>query len=467
MGKKLPKILKNNKITLAIFAILLLTRIMFLSPWLEDWDSVQFALALHNYSLVDHQPHPPGYPIYVALGKILNSIISNDNLSFTILSSVLGALTTILFYLLVKNITGRTYLALSSTILFSVTPIHWVLSEVALTNVPGTFFTVLTALLLYKGKESPRFLYAGSLFGGLTLGVRFAEYSIVGALLILVLIYRRSFSAALKSIILFSFGLLLWLVPLIINTGWSNFLSAYANQASYIITHDSLVQYTSILDRLVRIWELFLMGYSIYFIAILLLIIWQLRKIKSYATIQPFNYLFVSIWFLSYLIPLVFIYNLEVPRHLLPLLSPLVLLSTLSINKILTNHFALMIYIIIVVAIFFTSLGMVKKQKAIVPPTIAPVLYVKGNFSPEETILVTTFTYRQFQYYAPEFRKNYYGSKNLPDLGTKYAIIDFKNNLAAPELKEHFLKEEVEFSGPREIFPRVNSVKLYVLEKQK
>ena len=42
-------------------------------PWLprglEDIDSVNFALGLRDFDPVLHQPHPPGYPVYVALGK--------------------------------------------------------------------------------------------------------------------------------------------------------------------------------------------------------------------------------------------------------------------------------------------------------------------------------------------------------------------------------------------------------------
>ena len=34
---------------------------------LYNWDAVQFALALREYATVEHQPHPPGYILYVAL----------------------------------------------------------------------------------------------------------------------------------------------------------------------------------------------------------------------------------------------------------------------------------------------------------------------------------------------------------------------------------------------------------------
>ena len=38
---------------------------------LYNWDAVQFALALREFDVAKHQPHPPGYLLYVALGRLL------------------------------------------------------------------------------------------------------------------------------------------------------------------------------------------------------------------------------------------------------------------------------------------------------------------------------------------------------------------------------------------------------------
>ena len=37
---------------------------------LEDIDSVNFALGVRSFDVANHQPHPPGYPVYIALGKM-------------------------------------------------------------------------------------------------------------------------------------------------------------------------------------------------------------------------------------------------------------------------------------------------------------------------------------------------------------------------------------------------------------
>jgi hypothetical protein len=47
-----------------------LAHVPFLAPALEDIDSINFALGLHHYDPALHQPHPPGYPVFIAAGRV-------------------------------------------------------------------------------------------------------------------------------------------------------------------------------------------------------------------------------------------------------------------------------------------------------------------------------------------------------------------------------------------------------------
>src|SRR5688500_17672764 len=47
-----------------------------LAPSLEDIDSINFALGLRDFDPSRHQPHPPGSPVYIALGRALLAIVS-------------------------------------------------------------------------------------------------------------------------------------------------------------------------------------------------------------------------------------------------------------------------------------------------------------------------------------------------------------------------------------------------------
>src|SRR3954466_14365316 len=54
----------------AIALASLLAHLPFLPPSLEDIDSINFGLGLHHFDPALHQPHPPGYPVYIALGRL-------------------------------------------------------------------------------------------------------------------------------------------------------------------------------------------------------------------------------------------------------------------------------------------------------------------------------------------------------------------------------------------------------------
>ena len=74
------------------------TRIPFMSRFLYEWDSVNYALALTDYNVLQQQPHPPGYILYVALGRAANIIFQDPNTSLIALAILFTALSAVLIY---------------------------------------------------------------------------------------------------------------------------------------------------------------------------------------------------------------------------------------------------------------------------------------------------------------------------------------------------------------------------------
>ncbi len=60
----------------ALAVVSLVAHLAVLPPTLEDSDSVNFALGVRQFDVAHHQPHPPGYPIFIALGKIGTSVLA-------------------------------------------------------------------------------------------------------------------------------------------------------------------------------------------------------------------------------------------------------------------------------------------------------------------------------------------------------------------------------------------------------
>ena len=65
---------------------------VFLPATLEDIDSLNFALGIADFDPAKHQPHPPGYPIFIALAKAVRMITPSDATALALLGAVFGAL---------------------------------------------------------------------------------------------------------------------------------------------------------------------------------------------------------------------------------------------------------------------------------------------------------------------------------------------------------------------------------------
>ena len=75
-------------IALGLALATVLTRFPLRARLLPSWDAVQFALALREYDVVKHQPHPPGYILYVAAARAVDALVGDPTESLTWLAIV-------------------------------------------------------------------------------------------------------------------------------------------------------------------------------------------------------------------------------------------------------------------------------------------------------------------------------------------------------------------------------------------
>src|SRR5262247_1226113 len=74
-GKSDSSAFRFSRQILAVVAVYVAAHLIFLAPSLEDIDSINFALGLRHFDVANHQPHPPGYPVYIAMGRISRVMI--------------------------------------------------------------------------------------------------------------------------------------------------------------------------------------------------------------------------------------------------------------------------------------------------------------------------------------------------------------------------------------------------------
>ena len=153
--------------------VTLLSRWPYRARMLYNWDAVQFALALREFDIAKHQPHPPGYLLYVGLGRLLNAWVSDPTLAYVALAMLFSAGTTFVLYWLARRMYDRATAVVAASLL-AVSPLFWFYGSVGLTYAGEAFAATVVAWFAYRTltEGGGRHLYWGAFTLGLTGGMR-------------------------------------------------------------------------------------------------------------------------------------------------------------------------------------------------------------------------------------------------------------------------------------------------------
>lgn len=212
-----------------LIAATALTRFSFRSHYLYDIDSVNFALALRRFDPSVHQPHPPGYFLYVCLGRAASLAFQDANTALVAIGIIFSCGAAATIYVLADNWFGRSA-ARFAGLIFLFSPLTWFHGTVALTYIVESFFSALTGYLcwrVYSG--SPRLILPGAMPAGIVVGIaagfRPSSLLLLGPLLLLSL-GKAGFRQAAAGIGTLLVTLLAWFVPMIRTGGAGAYTSS-------------------------------------------------------------------------------------------------------------------------------------------------------------------------------------------------------------------------------------------------
>lgn len=134
-----------------------LTRVPVQGHYLFSWDSVNFALALDEWDLSLHQPHPPGYLGYVLLGRLFRLFVGDTNQALALVSMSAAAVAGVLVWLAVRDLGVRMVAAWLGLALFLSSPLVWlysVVAEVSSLEMLCALCVALAGLGAYRGRRS-------------------------------------------------------------------------------------------------------------------------------------------------------------------------------------------------------------------------------------------------------------------------------------------------------------------------
>ena len=73
-----PITARQRTFVIALAVVCALTRFLALARSLWDWDEALLTMAMRDYDVTFHHPHPPGFPVFIALARVARLVVSDD-----------------------------------------------------------------------------------------------------------------------------------------------------------------------------------------------------------------------------------------------------------------------------------------------------------------------------------------------------------------------------------------------------
>lgn len=202
------------------------------TPW--DWDEMLFVLAMRNYDVAAHHPHPPGFPLWIFFADLVHALHVDEFHSLQLLSFLASIAIVPAMFAFCRALRAPFGVALAAAAILAFFPNVWFFGGTALSDVPSMTL-VVAALALLLGERT---YVAGVIVLAIAAGIR-PQNLLIGAVPLLVASRRQRrrdvVVAALAGIAIVgaSYGIA------IAKTGWSAYRETVALHGDYIAKTDS------------------------------------------------------------------------------------------------------------------------------------------------------------------------------------------------------------------------------------
>ena len=235
------------------------THLPSLSPTLEDIDSLNFALGLREFDPVLHQPHPPGYPVYIALGRLSYAVVSRvpssldqlatEALALSMWSVIAGAIAIVATASLLRwslapkqtrsdftNYEKSDRVCFGAIALLASAPLFWMSGLRPMSDMPGLAASLGALALGVRAVEDRRWLPWSAFAAGLAAGIRSQSVWLTLPMLAFALVRQRragSWWVLSRPVAALAAGTLAWAIPLVVASGGiARYLHALGTQAT-------------------------------------------------------------------------------------------------------------------------------------------------------------------------------------------------------------------------------------------
>src|SRR6266540_2036939 len=229
---------------LAGAAVVLIAQIASLprTPW--ENDEFLFAEAVKKFepTIWAYHPHPPGFPLFVLLGKVVNEFVHDPWRSLVILSVVAAPVGFVALARAFSRWIDDADLAVCGALVYYFSASYLVHGSLAFSDPLALAFLALAfyAIATEGEAEHDRAAIGIGLWSSAAIGCRPQLVIALIPVLIIVLVRMRSNRRRLAMIITFTVVSLMWFLPLLDAAGGPRELLTYERQqARYFVAHDA------------------------------------------------------------------------------------------------------------------------------------------------------------------------------------------------------------------------------------
>ncbi len=214
--------------------IFLALHLPYLPSSLEDLDSINFALGVRHFDVARHQPHPPGYPVFIVAAKAVHAVVPSEGTALSVVSVVAGTLGVLAMAALfgrMERADAPIVWPLAATAVAMTAPMYWFTAARPLSDVAGLAAAIAVQALTLSAASVPALAVAG-FAAGVATGFRSQVAWLTVPLLALRGLgagdwglWRGSEPQApspkplLPALLAFVAGVLVWFVPLVVVSG--------------------------------------------------------------------------------------------------------------------------------------------------------------------------------------------------------------------------------------------------------
>ena len=187
---------------------------------------------MRQFDVARHQPHPPGYPVFIALAKAVHAAGPSEPASLALLSvsaATLGVFTIAAWCRALGGVSGPT-VAIVTAVLTIASPLYWFTANRPLSDMAGLTAVVAVQALILAAKTD-RGLAIASFCAAAAVGLRSQAFWLTTPLLVWAVVNRGW--RPIRAAVAYAVGLAAWGIPLVaVSGGLRAYWHAVSNQGA-------------------------------------------------------------------------------------------------------------------------------------------------------------------------------------------------------------------------------------------